>query len=75
MIEVGMKVMFKEEILEGYQVAFAKKVERREGIVESVYTPAGIGKPRARVRVRWLKRGNRGKEFVEHHYPGDLRPA
>lgn len=58
--------------LDSFQVAFAKRVANRDAIVESIYTPADWGKCNERVRVRFLKRGNRGKEFIENMRVSDL---
>jgi hypothetical protein len=72
----GSRVVFREDQLKYFQTAFAARLTNREGIVESVYTPIGMSRnPPTRVRVRWLKRGNRGKEFIETHYVNDIRLA
>ena len=43
--------------------SFANKVRDRVGIVERVFKRQGSNT--VLVRVRFLKRGNRGKEFIE----------
>ena len=72
-IKEGSRVMFREDQLDCMKVEFAKRVERREGVVEAVFGFGGAGGPT--YRVKWLKRGNRGKEFTERHQLRDLRLA
>ena len=72
-IKEGSRVIFRKDQLDGTKVEFAKRVERREGVVERIFSYQGATSPR--FVVRWLKRGNRGKEFIGYHWLSDLRPA
>jgi hypothetical protein len=62
-LAVGCMVRVPAKIISRYTTAWRSKLDGRTGIVEKVFTRLGASKPLA--RVRWLKRGNRGKEFEE----------
>lgn len=62
MFVIGQRVRVSNP--DGFVSYFANRVRNRIGIVEDVFTPLGKYS-RPRVKVRFLKRGNRGKEFIE----------
>lgn len=53
-----------------YNVTFARKVRDRDAVIERIFTPQGG--TTTRVRVRFLKRNGRGKEFIETMLPRDI---
>lgn len=57
--------------LHHFSAAFAKRAGNREGIVESRFVIEGRG-GQVRYKIRFLKRGGRGKEFVEVLAGNDL---
>lgn len=65
MIKIGDTVKVKNP--QDYQSHFSKKISNRHGVVLSIF-----GERLKRVRVRFSKRGNRGKEFEEIIYLSDL---
>ena len=67
----GDKVMVRRP--EQYAAEFAKKVSNRPATVDRVFTPLGGITPR--VVVRFGKRDNRGKVFIETFLPRDLEMA
>jgi len=52
--------------LSQFLVAYQKRIVGRKGIIESIFKQ--LGSDRKLYRVRWLKKANRGKEFVEILY-------
>jgi hypothetical protein len=68
MIQVGDTVRVLDP--DGFIAAFASKVRDRDGVVESVFTRQGGSS--LSVRVRFLKRNGRGKEFTHILRPMDL---
>lgn len=66
----GATVNLKDDVLRCFRVADYKKFAQRTGTVEKVFIPLGAIEETA--RVRWHRRGNRGKEFIEFHRASDL---
>lgn len=50
--------------------SLASRIRDRDAVVMSSFTP--LGSKRERIRVRFLKRNGRGKEFEEIFYPDHL---
>lgn len=71
-IKAGDIVRIKQP--ESYLSEFARKIRDRDAVVEWVGTdePGGY---KGRAKVRFLKRGNRGKEFSEILRVNDLTLA
>ena len=69
----GCTVMVADKMLHQMGVADYKKYGLRTGTVERVFVP--LGGNRKVARVRWHKRGKRGKEFVEVFGVRDLVTA
>lgn len=65
--------MVADEMLRQMSTTNYKKYRLRTGTVERVFVP--LGGDRKVARVRWHKRGKRGKEFVEAFGVRDLVTA
>lgn len=66
----GCQVRLRDDVVSGFSASDYRLFADRIGTVESVFMAIGTTRPTA--RVRWHKRGNRGKEFVECHRASDL---
>jgi hypothetical protein len=59
---IGDRVRVKDP--SGYKAEFKAKYTNREGVIESVGDGvAHMGQWKGYAWIRWLKKGNRGKEF------------
>lgn len=72
-IQEGMIVEVKTGEIHRLLVSEAKKFQGRKGTVLRVFTP--LGSTTVNARVKWHKRGGRGKEFEQIFCLGQLQPS
>lgn len=71
-IQEGMTVEVKPDEIQRLLVSEAKKFQGRKGTVLRVFTR--LGSTTVKARVKWHKRGGRGKEFEQIFCLGQLQP-
>lgn len=73
-LEEGMRVQVKSEVLQRLVSPWKQKMTGREGVILNFCRLMGQAEIK-QARVKWGKKGGRGKEFIEIFYLHQLQPV